>query len=186
MRKNFRIEEPVPGIQLTKHFKQARSQINRLSWSPDGNKLAFGDDETVYVWDVFGGDIKEIEVSSDFIFDVAWSNDNEALAIATNRELFLCRFESEGGPVLDHLLYDFVYSVEWSPDGQLLASSSANRTISILDPETSTIRQFSGHRSRVYCSAWSPDGKSIASCSQDKTIRLWNFRDRPPKIFTGH
>ncbi|MBD1848208.1 PD40 domain-containing protein, partial [Cyanobacteria bacterium FACHB-63] len=65
--------------------------------------------------------------------------------------------------------------VEFSPDGTHLATSDANGSIRLWNPNNGQeILSFVGHLSWTWAVRFSPKGDLLASCSGDYTIRLWD------------
>ncbi len=73
---------------------------------------------------------------------------------------------------------DFVetFTLAYSPDGQWIAIGGKDKTISILDAKTKTLkRELVGHNGRVFRVAFTPEGTQLVSGSSDGTVRLWDL-----------
>ncbi len=70
---------------------------------------------------------------------------------------------------------DTVLGLQFSPFGRQLASSSADKTIRLLDIAGGTIsKSMEGHTHHVLGIAWQDDGQTIASAGADQTVKLWD------------
>ncbi len=70
---------------------------------------------------------------------------------------------------------DTVLGLRFSPDGRSLASSSADKTIRLLNlTDGSVIRSLEGHTHHVLSLAWQDDLQTIASASADQNVKVWN------------
>jgi Tol biopolymer transport system component len=152
-----------------------------VAWSPDGKRLATGDDHnTVKIRDEDTG--KELPTTlsgpeSGYVISVAWSPDGRRLAtVKTDDPTAKVWDAATGEPQLTlsgHRL--FVRSVAWSPDSQRLATASDDDTAKLWDLEKSTEPlTLNGHTSGVAGVAWSWDGKWLATASFDKTAKVWD------------
>ncbi|MEO1528221.1 MAG: c-type cytochrome domain-containing protein [Planctomycetota bacterium] len=106
--------------------------------------------------------------------------DGQALAIGTG-------VPSRSGKVLvaslngtilrefDSLHSDTVLALKFSPDGDILASGSSDKTIRMVNVQSSeVVGALDGHTHHVMSLAWKRDGRVIASASADKTIKVWD------------
>ncbi|MFN2448483.1 MAG: DPP IV N-terminal domain-containing protein [Candidatus Baltobacteraceae bacterium] len=140
--------QAVPVLQLDLQTRQARVLIDparygrkartpaHVSWSPDGRRVAFSINGTVYVRDMATGFDRTIAHDAG---DILWSPQSDALAYTRHANLFLTRLEAklrtvqltedgEPGAVLNGEL-DWVYPEElgiehgfaWSPSGKAIA-----------------------------------------------------------------
>lgn len=72
---------------------------------------------------------------------------------------------------------DIVWHVSWSPDGRYLATSSADRSIRVLEFNGSTLSEVAtvrGHEKTVRRTVWSENGDFLASASFDSSARIWS------------
>jgi WD40 repeat protein len=168
-------EPPVFYLLLT--FRGHTDSINRIAWSPDGDKLASGcDDGTIRVWNMKNGELLNTLVAGAKILSLAWSPDGQKLASGSGDNTIRL-WDTETWTEF-HILEghtNSVHSVAWSPDGQKLASGSSDNTIRVWKAGTwEVLRTLTQHSDYVYSVAWSPDGRRFASGSFDRIILLWD------------
>jgi len=73
----------------------------------------------------------------------------------------------------------------FSPDGRTIAAAS-DRSIYLVDHNTSALRILRGHGDKVYSLAWAPDGGSLASADWSGVLRVWDLESGEAREFTGH
>jgi WD40 repeat protein len=113
--------------------------VNCLSYSPDGRRLASGSkDETIRIWDVQTG--KELNVfvgHEDYITDVSFSPNGKWLASASESKSVML-WDVDGGPPTREFKghSSEVLDVEFGKDGKLIVSGSRDSVIKAWDIET--------------------------------------------------
>jgi serine/threonine protein kinase len=172
-------------------LKGHSSDVNSVSFSPDGEMLVTGsDDRTIKLWNLrTKQEIRTFKGHSSWIYAIAISPDGQIIA-SGSADKTIKLWNLNTGTYIRTLKghSDSVASVAFSPDGKLLASSSLDKTIKLWNLQTNKeIRTLTGHSQTVASVAFSPDGKLLASGSWDKTIKLWNLNTGTDiRTFTGH
>ncbi|AFZ19751.1 WD40 repeat domain-containing serine/threonine-protein kinase [Allocoleopsis franciscana] len=68
-----------------------------------------------------------------------------------------------------------IHGLAFRGDGTILASSSADRTVKLWNPDRRIPRAtLSGHSSLIEAIAWTPDGRILVSGSWDYAIKIWD------------
>lgn len=178
-------------------FRNLRSGVCRIAWSPDGLRLAWSDvnsgifrKPTIYLSNEENDEILELTGHDGFIHSVRWSPDGSRLASASaddtvrvwnvhNGELLLTLRGNKGwgwdlsgsSRLLDQ---DGAISVAWSQDGNRLAAGFHDGSLHLWDADSGdALAILQGHTGRVNSLAWYP-AAHLASASSDGTVRIWD------------
>ena len=144
----------------------------RASWSPDGKKVAFIENEpgNLGVMRSDGTGARQIGDGLSNESDPAWSPDGKLIAYVLRtpggdiKELYVVRPDGTGKRQITHLNAS-VGSPTWSPDSSRLGFTTNARghfEISVVNLDGSGVRRLTGSPSEDIEPAWSPDGKLIA------------------------
>ena len=157
---------------------QGDSNVNCVSFSPDGTQILSGsDDHTVRVWDATGytqtgidmthsGPVNCVRFSPDGKYIVSGSEDHTI-------KVWDAVTYTQIGTDMQHS--GSVNSVSFSPDGRSIVSGSFDGTIKVWDAAAYTqIGIDMKHGYSVSSVSFSPDGKQIISGSNDDTIKVWD------------
>jgi len=151
-----------------------------VSWSPDGSKLATGDDDGVlHIVDISTKpkSARMFHHGDVYVQSVAWIPDS--ITLATGASDGLARvFNSEGydfeaAPRLAH--GDNFCSIDWSPDGIWIATGSYDHYARIFNTLTRVEERRFKHGDSVDSVAWSPDGSKLATGCRDWFARVFDF-----------
>lgn len=123
---------------------------------------------------------------SDGLFDVTWSEVNEAILVAASGDGSVIVVDQgiPGKPaaVLRGHTAE-VSSVQWSVvrQEQVVLSASWDGSVRVWDPQAlSCIATFGGHVGNVYAACWSPHlPHTFASVASDETLRIWDSTHPP-------
>ena len=158
-----------------------------LSFSPDGNKLAYGAEDDIRIYNLKAGTLvlDPLKGHEDWIRSVLWSRDGSKLFSASDDKTVRC-WDSDTGEQIGQPWTGHTYvvcSLFLSPDGTLLASASADKTVRFWDTTHGRpIRQHLQHHTSVCSVCFSPSGEFVALGDEDGNIYLW----RVPRVSPIH
>jgi WD40 repeat protein len=138
--------------------------VNKVTYSPDGKRLATVGDESVKVWDaqtgqelfaLKGGGGNSAVFSPDGKRLVSGGSDVKVWDAQTGEEVLTCKGHTGR-----------INKVAYSPDGKRLVSASGDKTVKVWDAQSGQIiRTLEGHTAGVGGVAYSRDGKHLASAA---------------------
>ncbi|XP_067634310.1 chromatin assembly factor 1 subunit B [Eurosta solidaginis] len=142
------------AADLTRHQRA----VNAVKWSPNGELLASGDDESVvFIWKQ-KGDQEPLN-----ILDSTNEQDKEVWIV-----LKVLRGHMED-----------IYDLSWAPNSQFLVSGSVDNTAIIWDVQKGkSMGMLRDHKSFVQGVAWDPKNQYIASLSSDRYLRIFDIQTK--------
>ncbi len=127
------IDKVVSG-QRTSDFEELKLLTPRLTWSPDGKKIALaaksGANDAILIIDVEEGDVTRLTFDLDAIYSVDWSVQGDKLAFVGNKlersDIYVYDLNTTQ---LTNLTDDIFSDSDpaWSPDGKYIYFSSDRR-----------------------------------------------------------
>lgn len=150
------------SLDVVADLARHQRAVNCVRWSPSGELLASGDDESViFVWKQKG----ESEVLN--ILDTTNDQDKE-----TWLTMKILRGHMED-----------VYDLSWSPNSMYLISGSVDNTAMVWDVNKGKSRHiYSDHKGFVQGVAWDPKNQYLATLSTDRYFRVFDLHTK--KVLT--
>ncbi len=161
------------------------SDVDSISFSPDGNTLAAASSTEIRVWNVETGVEKHtITGHTESVFRTSFSPDGNTLVVPYSGTPDRAWDVKTG---TEKPVHTAPRRGMLSPDGNILASLNRNE-IHLRDAATEElVHTLTGYTEPVRSMAFSPDGNTLASGSDDQTIRLWDIETGQLKReFTAH
>jgi len=175
-----------------KSWKLAADSLYGISWSPDGQRLAFGGaDKSVRVIAVADGkELLKFDNHSDWVFATAWTTNGERL-ISGGRDRAIKLIDPKSGQFIDDInkLIEGVLCFARHPTADIVAYGGENgysRTYKISDNQGRTaantdsnfLKEFERMPGPVQAIAFAPDGKSVCVGSVGGEARVFNTEDK--------
>jgi RNA polymerase sigma factor (sigma-70 family) len=180
------IADPAPLLKEKIVVKGAVSPVRSLVCSPDGERLAWGNDAGIlYLWSV--PQAKLLHQYTDHgkrVTCVVFSKDGKVLASAGLDGVIYLR-DVASGKILSKMNEDKVLSVAFSPDGKVLASSGIQKTIHFWDAATGQLMaKTQGEFDHAHSLHFNVDGALVAVAGKGqggKTIYfIWDVKANQP------
>lgn len=153
--------------------------VTTMSWSPEENKIAVGDENGfIVIWDLSNGTNRQLyHIPHKQVWAVEWqpSGNNIASLDADNN---LTVFDAESGNITFTSKIDRRANgnLRWNTTSELIANSGldANVSLQIWNPKTSSLINTIPNFAEV--TDWSPDGHVLASSDSAK-LMIWEVTD---------
>jgi Tol biopolymer transport system component len=174
--KNYKQYADAPMIVSVLDYDIPIPLPSRPTWSPDGGKMVFGYDGTIYLREprFSGTRMSPLTPVNDSAFkhsEPAWSPDGIKIAFTSyrsgNKDIWL--MNDDGSNIKQLTTHNSIDEhPAWSPDATKIAFTSyrsGNADIWIMDRDGSNLQQLTTDKSKDFHPAWSPDGSKIAFVS---------------------
>jgi WD40 repeat protein len=151
--------------------------IDRLSWNPTKNQLAYSFGRYVQIWDAETGEVvTTLPFMDSSVLSMSWRPNGEHLAIAGNKgaKIWDATNWDDDPYVMDMPAASIV--IAWSGDGKYIASGNLDNTITVLEwgnPHPWVMRGFPG---KVRNLAWSQSFNNktpLLAASSVEGIAVW-------------
>lgn len=168
---------PQPGLKLRSLCRGHHDVVNRIVWSPEGNRLASASrDGRVRIWSAEDGSrLFQSAKRAQSITSIDWSSKG-CLAWGGYDEAVHCR-EEDREPLLWASVGSRIDSLAFSPRGTALAVGLMTQSVLVLDAERGdTVAELKGHLGAVYALAWLSEDV-LASGDGTGSIIIWSLGD---------
>jgi WD40 repeat protein len=152
---------------------------NDIEFLPDNSAfLVASQDKTIRKVDMKSGTVQTLVTLPYEVKAISVRRDGETLAAATwGGQIILINLNNKAITELVNEPNNRMLSIKFSGSGKMLAYGVEEGTrrgvVRLYNFETSSTRQFSGHRAGVYDIEFSPDEKLLASAGSDKRLQLY-------------
>ncbi|XP_011191191.2 chromatin assembly factor 1 subunit B [Zeugodacus cucurbitae] len=155
---NYTDDEKDIELDLAADLTRHQRAVNAVKWSPNGELLASGDDESVvFIWKLKG------EQEPLNILDNTNEQDKEVWIV-----LKVLRGHMED-----------IYDLSWAPNSQFLVSGSVDNSAMVWDVQKGkSTGMLRDHKSFVQGVAWDPKNQYIATLSSDRYLRIFDIQSK--------
>lgn len=155
----------------------------QISWSPDGQVLAFASGEqTVKLWRQDGTPPKILRGFNTSVRGVSWSSNGKMLATVSH-DGWVKLWNPNGNLLKEFKVNGNPYGINWIND-ELLAMPCSNATIQLSKTDGTALPPLkSEDRQVIFSASWNSQGQMLASSGADGNVRLWKpdgTKLRPP------
>jgi hypothetical protein len=171
------------------------SIVEALALSPDGKHLASSSFQTVSIWDMRTGLLRQkLTGFADRVVALAFSANGKLLATgggAPTEDGEIRIFDVATGKLVTDIKNghsDTVFGVCFSPDATKLASCGADKFVKVFEVASGKlIKSFEGHTHHVLDVGWKADGKLLASAGADNVVKVWDYeKGEQTRTMAGH
>jgi len=154
--------------------------VNRLTLSPNGDRIATEIDGRLHVWDSAARSLRDYPRASFRPMDtIVFSPDGAKVAAGYHNDAIAIAIWDVGNASTNPTLIELsehLSALAFSPDGKVLAAGNSRGQVILIDLETQRpLITLEGPRDAVIRIAFSPDGRTILAFSQ-------NDPSRPPVV----
>lgn len=188
---SLRIYNNNDYTDYTEIFLALGGGVLTVSWSPDGNTIAYGTTEGKLgtVRPGGGGNSQGWE-HSDYIRAVAWSPDGKRIAAGGDENILYVYNVSTGEQERAFSAHnDWIRNVSWSADGQYVAAASDDATATVWSiTEGNLVKTHRSHDDYCRDVAFAPSGNTLVTCSDDLNIYVYDSAtdNIPNQNLKGH
>lgn len=147
-------------------------EVHRISFSPEGDRIATAGNGPVEVHDLATGESQELPSGDGGT--VAWSADG-ALLLGPGADGQPSVWDAETWQLVAELRGTRLHEAAYTPTGTTLALTSLDETtVTVWDPDARRPMRLEGHTDDPGAVAWSPDGSVLYSVSADDGVLAWD------------
>jgi len=187
----FDLEAAESGASVEPRlFAGHRARSSAVAYSPNGRRLASGDDEgELLVRDAVTGDVeRRLSGHVGPVLTLAWSPDSARLA-SSGRDGAVILWDASTGERVSTMKghRGNVRGLVFDLEGEYLFSCGEDGGVHRWDTRTgSLLASFEGHEGPVHALDYDPGHEVLVTAGEDHTVRLWNVRTGAARVLRGH
>jgi len=169
-----------------------------LALTTDGNRLAVGRGNTIFIHDTSTNSFPLIQTLSghkDVVQSLAWSRDGERLASGGFRRVLLWDAGKEVRPfvTMEEGFEGRVTALDFAAGGRTLivadgrVARSGSLSLISFGAKPEMLARWQAHKDTIYDLEVSPDGLQLATAGADRLVKVWDLVSRSRlAAFEGH
>lgn len=172
--------------KVEKSIKTEQGGICTLAYSPLGERIASGGDNTICIWDTRTGELVVGPIKGlgkFYVPSLVWSSDDTKIYFASDE--FARVLDSKSGKLLHSFEHNsYLNSVALSPEANVLTCVSINGVVQLWDTESNQPlgKPFHQNRDTLCYVSFSRDGSHLAYGGDDGKLTLWMLKDIAPQL----
>jgi WD40 repeat protein len=176
----WRMQSELPELIAT--VKNPSVWVDRLSWSPTQNLLAFSLGKYVHIWDATRGDVAAIlNFDTSSVLDLTWHPDGQRLSVSGYQGIKIWTAEDWNDAPYLLTVPSASVAIAWSPDGKYIASGNLDRTITVSEwnsPHPWVMQGFPGKiRQLAWSNVFTKAGASLLASASVEAIVVWEKQE---------
>jgi WD40 repeat protein len=164
-------------------------QIHNMTFSPDGQTLAFACQNSIRLWDIpHHRPVRILQGHSTGVWGLRFSHDGQIL-ISSSGSAQVKFWQVNSGQCLKTLQGEKLgfWAIAFNPQGTQLVTGGDDARLRWWSMATQTCQQISsGHQARIVAIAVHPQGEMFVSGAYDGLVKLWDSQGRCVQTFKGH
>lgn len=160
-------------------IRPSRQAGSALTWSADGDSLAYAAGKSLFVCDRATGTAKLINESQTSLSSLAYDKSGQSLAASRNGgvdvyrsdKAYACRHYPWASPCL---------TVVFSPNGKFLVTGTQDGAVHFWYLATGKDSQMRGYPDKVEILSWRHDSRLLATSAAEQLV-IWDFGGRGPE-----
>lgn len=166
-------------FQPVSTLENAPAWIDRLTWHPSRNLLAFSLGRYAQIWDAEAGEVvATLNFENSTVLDLSWHPNGDWLTVSGYQGVKIWSASDWDADPTVVEIPSASTTIAWSPDGKYMASGNIDRTISVLESEHFGLpwimRGFPGKiRQLVWSDSALKRGAPLLASSSSQSIVVW-------------
>lgn len=142
--------------ELIATLENAPAWVDKLSWSPTSNQLAFSLGRYIQVWDAQAQEVAAtLNFEKSSVLGMSWNPSGQHLAVCGDRGVKVWNAQNWDDAPSILSLPTASMAIAWSPDGKYLATGNLDNTLSVWEWGNSNPWLMRGFPGKVRSLAWS-------------------------------
>ena len=164
--------------QVSRAIDVGSGWVEKVAWSPDGQRLAASCSRQVYVYDADGAELWRSDDHPSTVSAIAWSSARELATACYGRVSF---FGAANGKIRQKLEWQgSLVSMVLSPDGGIVVCGSQDNSVHFWRRSTGQDSEMFGYPGKPSALAFDDTGTLLATSGGD-AVTVWSFRKKGPE-----